>query len=76
MDVVEPNTSRISDKMGEKATPQMDPRSGYTWEREEDAPGYAWKSKRAQDEYMKARDMIVNESVMVGSEFTSFSWES
>ncbi|KAF2484286.1 hypothetical protein BDY17DRAFT_352810 [Neohortaea acidophila] len=40
-------------------------RSGYTWSREEDAPGHAWLSKKALDEYHRAADVLVHRDLMV-----------
>ena len=39
--------------------------SGYAWEREEDAPGYAWKSKRAREEASRAWDSILEKDKMI-----------
>lgn len=44
-------------------------RSGYTWNREEDAPGYAWLNKKALDEYHRAWDSLVHKESMVRGEF-------
>ena len=53
---------------GEHARTQIEPRSGYTWEREEDAPGYGWKSKRAQEEALRAKDAVVDPDKRLGRE--------
>ncbi|KAF2145332.1 uncharacterized protein K452DRAFT_201981, partial [Aplosporella prunicola CBS 121167] len=33
--------------------------SGYAWSREADAPGWAWLNKKAQDEWAKAEEGLV-----------------
>lgn len=33
--------------------------SGYRWSREEDAPGYRWKNKKATEEAARAWDSLV-----------------
>ena len=43
-------------------------RSGYTWGREEDAPGYAWMNKKALDEFHRAWDSLVHKDFMVKGE--------
>lgn len=43
-------------------------RSGYTWSREEDAPGYAWLNKKALDEYHRAWDSLVHKDSTVRGE--------
>lgn len=44
-------------------------RSGYRWDREEDAPGYAWLNKKAVEEYSRALDgMVGREGGVVGGE--------
>ena len=48
--------------------PKVHERSGYVWEREEDAPGYIWLNKKAQDEYHRAAEALVHREFMVGSE--------
>ena len=44
-------------------------RSGYTWSREEDAPGYAWGNKKAVDEFHRAWDALVHKEHMVKGRF-------
>ena len=41
--------------------------TGYTWDREEDAPGYSWKNKKAQEDYARSWDNIVGKDQMIGS---------
>jgi len=41
------------------------PPTGYTWSRDEDAPGYAWKNKKAQEEYARAMDQIQDKDKMI-----------
>ena len=38
---------------------------GYAWDREEDAPGYAWRNTKAQEEGQRALGQIVNLGAMV-----------
>lgn len=35
----------------------------------EDVPGWAWKNKKAQDESVKAMELIVDKGRMIGSKF-------
>lgn len=39
--------------------------SGYTWDREEDAPGYAWKNKKAHEDFNRAWDNVVGKDQMI-----------
>lgn len=48
-------------------------RSGYTWSREEDAPGYAWLNKKAMDEAHRAWDSLVHKEFMVRGELNPSS---
>lgn len=48
-------------------TPQVHQPSGYRWEKEEDAPGYAWNSKKAMEDYNRSWDAIVDKSQMIKS---------
>lgn len=41
--------------------------SGYLYTREEDAPGYLWKNKRAQEEFHRAMRDVDAKNVVVGS---------
>lgn len=43
--------------------------SGYTWNRKEDEPGYAWANKKAVDEYHRAWDGMVQKDHMVKGEY-------
>lgn len=40
--------------------------SGYSWIRDEDAPGFGWKNKKATDDYMRAMDQIIDKDRMIG----------
>lgn len=42
--------------------------SGYTWVKLEDEPGYAWRNKKAQEEYNRTWDAMVDKDRTVGSE--------
>lgn len=46
-------------------TPQVHAKSGYTWDRPEDAPGYGWSNKKAQDEYNRAWEHVVHKQLAV-----------
>ena len=39
--------------------------SGYSWSREEDAPGYGWLNKKALDEGARAWEGMVHRELMV-----------
>lgn len=39
--------------------------SGYTWDRAEDEPGFAWLSKKAGDEYKRAFNAMVHQDCLV-----------
>lgn len=41
--------------------------SGYTYKRDEDAPGWGWKNKRAQEEMHKAARDVEARTTVVGS---------
>lgn len=43
--------------------------SGYQWEKDEDAPGYAWKNKRAADDANRAWDTVVEKDKMIGTRY-------
>ncbi|KAI9722755.1 MAG: hypothetical protein M1828_004451 [Chrysothrix sp. TS-e1954] len=47
----------------------VDEKTGYTWTKEEDAPGYAWKNRKAQDEANRAWGQIVQKEEMIGRRF-------
>lgn len=53
---------------GAAFTPQVHQPSGYRWEREEDAPGYAWMNKKAQEGLKQGWDAIVDKDKMIRSE--------
>lgn len=46
------------------------PPTGYTWSRDEDAPGYAWKNKKAQEEFARAMDQIQDKDRMIKRKLT------
>jgi len=41
--------------------------SGYEWEKDEDAPGYLWKNKKAREEHARAMEQIIEKDKMIGS---------
>ena len=42
--------------------------SGYKWTKQEDEPGWAWKNKKALDEYHRAYDTLVMKDLKIGGE--------
>jgi hypothetical protein len=44
----------------------------YQWTNPEDAPGYAWRNKKAQDEYNRAYESLVDKNRKIGSMFFLF----
>lgn len=44
---------------------QVDKATGYTWDRQEDEPGYEWMNKRAFEEASRAYDMIIDKGAMI-----------
>ncbi|KAK3680559.1 hypothetical protein LTR37_021166 [Vermiconidia calcicola] len=52
-------------KTRQEFPPKTHERSGYTWNRAEDEPGYAWLNKKAVDEYQRAWDSLVHKDHMV-----------
>lgn len=43
--------------------------SGYTWDKPEDEPGYAWLNKRMQEEYARAMEQIVDKGAMIKTKY-------
>ncbi|GAB7348583.1 hypothetical protein MBLNU459_g6969t1 [Dothideomycetes sp. NU459] len=43
--------------------------SGYTWVRAEDEPGYAWRNKKALDEYSRTWEAMVHKDRVVGKRY-------
>lgn len=43
--------------------------SGYRWDREADAPGWAWKNKKSQEEWYKAEQSFVERDRMVKARY-------
>ncbi|KAF2722820.1 hypothetical protein K431DRAFT_293161 [Polychaeton citri CBS 116435] len=50
---------------GAEYAPQGHEASGYTWTRDEDMPGWAWRNTKAMDEAARAADAIVHKESMV-----------
>lgn len=42
--------------------------SGYSWDREEDSPGFAWKNRKAQEEFRRQWEGLLEKDKMVTSE--------
>ena len=46
--------------------------TGYSWNRPEDEPGYLWKNKKAQDDFNRAWDSLVDKNRRIGSRLHLF----
>jgi len=44
--------------------------TGYKWTRDEDAPGYGWKNKKAMDDYSRATEQLVDRDRVIGREYS------
>ena len=73
-EVLNANGKRTLDAATGAATPGAGPalgkylgrhEGGYAWDREEDAPGFAWRNAKAQEEGQRALGQIVDLGVMV-----------
>lgn len=42
--------------------------SGYSWDREEDAPGFAWKNRKVQEEAQRQWNVLAEKDKMITSE--------
>ena len=69
-------TSEVNPQSSTNPKPQdtsvkqmVDQKTGYTWTNEEDAPGYIWQNRKAQEEAARAWNGIVDKDQMIGSEF-------
>jgi hypothetical protein len=49
--------------------------SGYAWDKDEDAPGYSWMNKKAQDDMARALSQIVDLDTQIKSMFSRASCE-
>ncbi|KAL1619984.1 hypothetical protein SLS56_009857 [Neofusicoccum ribis] len=54
---------------GKRAMPGVHAASGYRWEREAEAPGWGWKNKKAQEEWAKAEEGLVERERMVKARY-------
>jgi hypothetical protein len=43
--------------------------SGYTWEKEEDAPGYSWANTKAREEAARAWGTVVDKERKIGNKY-------
>jgi hypothetical protein len=43
--------------------------SGYTWEKEEDAPGYAWANTKAREEAARAWATVAEKERKIGNKY-------
>ena len=39
--------------------------AGYVWDKDEDAPGYAWNNEKAQQEALRAMSQIIDVDMMI-----------
>lgn len=53
-----------------------DPETGYSWSKQEEAPGFEWKNTRAREEESRALDQIVELGAQVKGMYVCFvgSW--
>jgi hypothetical protein len=52
----------------EEGTVHVQQETGYTWKRDEDAPGWAWMNVKAREEAQRAYGQIVDKERMLKSE--------
>ena len=57
--------STASASSGAKATHLGKHPAGYVWDKEEDAPGYGWNNEKAQQEALRATNLIVDVELMI-----------
>ena len=43
--------------------------TGYKWEREEDAPGWAWLNQKAREDHSKAWSQVVEKDRKIGNKY-------
>lgn len=46
--------------------------TGYTWSREEDAPGYGWKNKKAVEDYNRASYQLVDKDRVIKCRWSKY----
>ena len=49
--------------------PKTHAASGYKWDRAEDEPGFAWTTKKAKDEYIRAFDAMAHRDSFIGGKY-------
>lgn len=47
-----------------------DPETGYSWTRQEDAPGWEWRNTRAREDESRALDAIVEQGAQIKCEYS------
>lgn len=47
----------------------VDKDSGYTWEREEEAPGWSWQNTKARDEQNRAWANVLEKDRRIGNKY-------
>jgi len=55
-----------SEKIGRQGGQFVYKSTGYRWSRDEDAPGYGWKNKKAIEDYHRALDQLVDKDNIIG----------
>ncbi len=60
--------SFMSTSFGESRQNGHSASAGFEWEQSQE-PGWAWKNKKAQDEYARAMEQIIDKGQMIGSEW-------
>jgi hypothetical protein len=60
-----PSTAQAMATETQQIGVQVDRATGYTWDRQEDEPGYDWMNKRAQEEAARAYDGIIDKGSMI-----------
>lgn len=62
----EPASPNTGEKMAATGQADVHQASGYTWQREDDAPGFKWKSKRALEEGARAWESVLLKESKIG----------
>ncbi|KAK4507748.1 hypothetical protein PRZ48_001483 [Zasmidium cellare] len=68
-DDVEELAAMANGKARQDAPAKTHQLSGYSWNRAEDEPGYAWTNKKAQDEYARAWEGVQHKDAMVKNRY-------
>jgi len=60
----------------QQTRPHIHQPTGYTWTRDEDAPGYSWRTKKAQEEMGRALEQIIDKDRIVGKRYGDIGFEA